>query len=76
MSKKFFREDIEAPEGRFRIAQDTGRDESKESNQGDRAEDSKVGNSNGKVSAPIPVESFYRLYYNFKGRRLHLFCQV
>jgi hypothetical protein len=58
LSKKFFREDIEAPERRFRIAQDTSGDESKESNQGDRAKDSKVGNSNGEVPAPIPAESF------------------
>ncbi|GAH19562.1 unnamed protein product [marine sediment metagenome] len=58
MSKKFFREDIEAPERRFRIAQDTSRDEGKESDQRDRAEDSKVGNSYGEVSAPIPAESF------------------
>jgi len=62
LRKKFFREDVEAPERRFRIAQDTGRDESKESNQGDRTEDSKVGNSNGEVSAPIPAESFYCFY--------------
>jgi hypothetical protein len=60
LSKKFFREDIEAPEGSFRIAQDTGGNESKESNQRDRAEDSEVGNSNGEISAPIPAEPFCR----------------
>ncbi|GAH66738.1 unnamed protein product [marine sediment metagenome] len=58
MSKKFFREDIEAPERRFRIAQNSSGDEGKESNQGDRAKDSKVGNSYGEISAPIPAESF------------------
>jgi hypothetical protein len=59
LSKKFFREDVEAPERRFRIAQDASRNEGKESNQGDRAKDSKVGNSNGEVSTPVPAEPFY-----------------
>ncbi len=59
MSKKFFREDVEAPEGSLWIAQDASGDEGEESDQRDRAEDSKVGNSNGEVSAPVPGEPFY-----------------
>jgi len=58
LSEKFIRENVEALKCCLRIGQDSGGDKSKERNQRNRAEECKVGNGNGKVSASVLVEPF------------------
>ena len=76
MSKKFIGKDIEAFERHLGITQNPGCDEGKKSNQRNGAEEGKVGNRDGEISAFVLVELFECGSKYFKDGKVHLFLNL
>jgi len=76
LGEEFLGEDIQALQGRFRVAHDPGGNEGEESDQGNSAEQGEVGDGDGEVAASVLVEPFERITKDLEERRFHLSCPV
>jgi hypothetical protein len=76
LCEKFFRKDVETLRGNFRISQNLGSGEGKESHERYRTENSKVGDCNSEVSASVLGKLFYGSFNDFKSRKLHGFLVI